>query len=63
MFKKLPRGLTIVEVLMLIGIVICIGIMLLPALQSAREKARRPKCIDNMRKLGVCYAIDQTIAA
>jgi hypothetical protein len=50
--RKTSRGFTMVEMLMVIGIVVCIGIMLLPAIQSAREKSRCATCIENMRKLG-----------
>jgi hypothetical protein len=49
------RGLTMIEVLLLIGIVVCVFIMLFPALQAAREKARRPVCLDNMKRLGLAY--------
>jgi hypothetical protein len=49
------RGLTLIEVLLLIGIFACVCIMLWPALLAARESARRPICVENMKKLGVAF--------
>jgi hypothetical protein len=39
-------------VLILIGILGCIVVMLLPAIQSAREAARRTTCLNNLKQLG-----------
>ncbi len=51
--RRRSGGLTLVEVLILIGIAGCLVIMLLPAIQSARESARRRACLNNLRQLGV----------
>ena len=49
--RKSNRGLTMVEVLLLLGICVCVFIMVLPALLAAREKTRRATCLDNMKRL------------
>jgi type II secretory pathway pseudopilin PulG len=50
--RRRNGGLTLVEVLILIGIGGCLVIMLLPAIQSARESSRRTACMNNMKQLG-----------
>jgi type II secretory pathway pseudopilin PulG len=52
--RRKPRhGLTLIEVLLLIGIFVCLIFMLFPAVQAAREPARRAACANNMKRLGL----------
>ena len=59
--RKKRKGFTLIELLVVIAIIGILAAFLTPAVQKAREKARRTACASNLRQIGIglhLYASD-----
>jgi len=54
---RLRRGMTLIEILVVVAIIATLASILFPVFLSARESARQTKCLNNLRSIGSAFSL------